>query len=118
MFCIQDKFGDHLAQNGGRLYALYDELLMFLNGFNMVGNKSKGSESKEYQEMLTLYNGKAKRRQTCKYINFLLLVINQSVMLNLSNIIRFFTVMLLKMNILVKSAMQKKCYKPIWNSIN
>ena len=63
----QDKFGDILANNGARMYGVFDELLSFFASFNMVSSKnSKVSDSREYQEFLTLYNGTSKRRQTSK----------------------------------------------------
>ena len=65
---FKEKFGDILASNGGRIYGLYDELLSFFASHNILSSKSqKISDNKEQQDLLSMFNGKGKRRFTCKY---------------------------------------------------
>ena len=58
-----------MARNGGRLLCLSDVLRLFLASFNMYSKTTKAGESKEYQDLLSLYNGRSKRRETGKSHN-------------------------------------------------
>ena len=67
--CTWDKFGDLLAQNGGKIYGLFDELISFFSSMNMYSaSKSAVQDNREYQDFLQLFTGKAKNRETSKYI--------------------------------------------------
>ena len=63
--CTWDKFGDILANNGGRVYGLFDELVSFFSTMNMYS--SSKSDNREYQDFLKMFTGKAKHRETSKY---------------------------------------------------
>lgn len=66
--CTWDKFGEILANSGGRSFGLFDELTAFLSTMNMyLSVKSQVSDSKEYQDFLQMYTGKTKTRETGKY---------------------------------------------------
>ena len=60
-----DKFGEIMANNGGRIYGLFDELVSFFSTMNMYSS-SKGSvqDNREYQDFLKMFTGKAKTRET------------------------------------------------------
>ncbi len=65
--CTWDKFGDILANNGGRLYGLFDELVSFFSTMNMYSSsKSSVQDNREYQDFLKMFTGKAKNRETSK----------------------------------------------------
>ena len=63
--CTWDMFGEIMANNGGRIYGLFDELVSFFSTMNMYSS-SKGSvqENRECQVFLKLFTGKAKTRET------------------------------------------------------
>jgi hypothetical protein len=64
-FCTWDKFGDILANSGGRSIGLYDEVVSFFASMNMYSSsKLQVSDTKEYQDFLQLYTGKSKTRET------------------------------------------------------
>ena len=49
---------------------LLDELLSFFSTMNMYSSvKMQMSDTKEYQDFLQMYTGKAKTRETCKSIS-------------------------------------------------
>ena len=63
--CTWDKFGDILANSGARSIGLFDELVSFFSTMNMYSaTKSQVSDTKEYQDFLQMYTGKAKTRET------------------------------------------------------
>ncbi len=60
-----DKFGDILANSGGRCVGLFDELVSFFATMNMYSStKMQLSDTKEYQDFLQMYTGKTKTRET------------------------------------------------------
>ena len=62
--CTWDKFGDILANSGGRCVGLFDELVSFFATMNMYSStKMQLADTKEYQDFLQMYTGKTK---TCK----------------------------------------------------
>ena len=62
-----DKFGELLANSGGRILGLFDELLSFFSTMNMYSScRMQVTDSREYQDFLQLYTGKAKARETRK----------------------------------------------------
>ncbi len=68
--CTWDKFGDILANNGGRSMGLFDELVSFFATMNMYSSsKMQVSDTKEYQDFLQMYTGKTKTRETGKYVD-------------------------------------------------
>ena len=63
--CTWDKFGDILANSGGRCVGLFDELVSFFATMNMYSStKMQLSDTKEYQDFLQMYTGKTKTRET------------------------------------------------------
>lgn len=63
--CTWDKFGDILANSGARSIGLFDELVSFFSTMNMYSaSKLQVSDTKEYQDFLQMYTGKAKTRET------------------------------------------------------
>lgn len=51
--CTWDKFGDILANSGGRAVGLYDEIVSFFSTMNMYSSaKLQVSDTKEYQDFL------------------------------------------------------------------
>ena len=52
-----------MAQNGGRLYGLFDELPMCLSSFNTLSKNVKVGDSRELQDFFSLCNGKSKRER-------------------------------------------------------
>ena len=63
--CTWDKFGDILANSGGRCVGLFDELVSFFATMNMYSfAKMQLSDTKEYQDFLQMYTGKTKTRET------------------------------------------------------
>ena len=63
--CTWDKFGDIMANSGGRSIGLFDELVSFFTTMNMyLSAKMQLSDSKEYQDFLQTYTGKTKTRET------------------------------------------------------
>ena len=63
--CTWDKFGDILANSGARCIGLFDELVSFFSTMNMYSaTKLQVSDTKEYQDFLQMYTGKAKTRET------------------------------------------------------
>lgn len=82
--CTWDKFGDILANSGGRSMGLFDEIVSFFATMNMYSsNKMQVSDTKEYQDFLQMHTGKTKSRETgtavyhpyyfCQYYYFFLL---------------------------------------------
>ena len=66
--CTWDKFGDILANNGGHVYGLFDELVSFFSTMNMYNSsKSAVQDNREYQDFLKMFTGKAKNRETSKF---------------------------------------------------
>ena len=65
--CTWDKFGDILANSGGRSLGLFDELTAFFSTMNMYSSvKMQISDTKEYQDFLQMYTGKSKSRESSK----------------------------------------------------
>lgn len=65
--CIWDKFGDLLANSGGRSLGLFDEVMSFFSTMNMYSSvKMQVSDTREYQDFLQMFTGKAKTRETGK----------------------------------------------------
>ncbi len=63
--CTWDKFGEILANNGGRIYGLFDELVSFFSTMNMYSSsKGQVQDNREYQDFLKMFTGKAKTRET------------------------------------------------------
>ncbi|XP_044169844.1 uncharacterized protein LOC122953907 [Acropora millepora] len=63
--CTWDKFGDILANSGGRSLGLFDELTAFFSTMNMYSSvKMQISDTREYQDFLQMYTGKSKSRET------------------------------------------------------
>ena len=70
--CTWDKFGDILANNGGWVYGLFDELISFFSTINMYSSsKSTVQDNQVYQDFLKMFTGKAKNRETSKFHVFL-----------------------------------------------
>lgn len=66
--CTWDKFRDILASSGGRSLGLYYELMSFLSTMNMYSSsKLQVSDTREYQDFLTLFTGQSKTRETSKF---------------------------------------------------
>lgn len=66
--CTWDKFGEILANAGGRSFGLFDELTAFFSTMNMYSSvKMQISDTKEYQDFLQLFTGKSKTRETSKF---------------------------------------------------
>lgn len=71
--CTWDKFGELLADGGGRSLGLFDELMSFFSTMNMNSlNKMQVSDTHEYQDFLQLFTGKANTRETASGINYVL----------------------------------------------
>ena len=65
---FQEKFGEILASNGGRIMGLYDELFSFFATTNLyTTGKGKGSNDNQ-SEFLTLFNGGSRRRETSTFL--------------------------------------------------
>ena len=65
----RDKFGDILANSGGRSLGLFDELTAFFSTMNMYSSvKMQISDTREYQDFLQMYTGKSKSRETSKLL--------------------------------------------------
>lgn len=63
--CTWDKFGDLLANGGGRCLGLFDEMMSFFATMNMYSStKLQISDMREYQDFLQMFTGKAKSRET------------------------------------------------------
>ena len=63
--CTWDKFGELLAEGGGRSLGLFDELMSFFSTMNMYSShKLQISDTREYQDFLQLFTGKSKSRET------------------------------------------------------
>ena len=63
--CTWDKFGELLAESGGRTLGLFDELMSFFATMNMYSShKLQISDTREYQDFLQLFTGKSKTRET------------------------------------------------------
>lgn len=63
--CTWEKFGDRLADAGGRQLGLFDEIVGFFATMNMYSSqKNQVSDTKEYQDFLQMYTGKSKTRET------------------------------------------------------
>lgn len=63
--CTWDKFGDIMANSGGRCVGLFNELVLFFATTNMYSSsKMQLSDTKEYQDFLQMYTGKTKTRET------------------------------------------------------
>ena len=63
--CTWDKFGDLLANGGGRCLGLFDEMMSFFATMNMYSStKLQISDTREYQDFLQMFTGKAKSRET------------------------------------------------------
>ena len=68
--CTCDKFGDILANSGARCIGLFHELVSFFSTMNMYSaSKLQVSDTKEYQDFLQMYTGKAKNRETGELSN-------------------------------------------------
>jgi hypothetical protein len=63
--CTWDKFGEIMANNGGRIYGLFDELVSFFSTMNMYSSsKATVQDNREYQDFLKMFTGKVKTRET------------------------------------------------------
>ena len=63
--CTWDKFGDLLAGSGGRSLGVFDEVMSFFSTMNMYSSvKMQVSDTREYQDFLQMFTGKAKSRET------------------------------------------------------
>ena len=63
--CTWDKFGEILAHNGGRIYALFDELISFFSTMNMYSSsRAAVQDNREYQDFLKMFTRKSKTRET------------------------------------------------------
>ena len=63
--CTWDKFRELLAENGGRSLGLFDELMAFFAAMNMYSfHKMHLSDTREFQDFLQLFTGKAETRET------------------------------------------------------
>jgi hypothetical protein len=70
--CTWDKFGDIMANSGGRCMGLFDEIVSFFATMNMYSsNKMQVSDTKEYQDFLQMYTGKTKCRETGNIVKLL-----------------------------------------------
>ena len=66
--CIWDKLGEIMANAGGKTLGLFDELLSFFSTMNIYSSvKMQVSDTKECQDFLQIYTGKAKTRETSKF---------------------------------------------------
>ena len=76
--CTWDKFGKIMANNGGRIYGLFDKLVSFFSTMNMyLSSKAMVQDNREYQDFLKMFTGKAKTRETgmdLSYITVILIV--------------------------------------------
>ena len=71
--CTWDKFGEILANAGGRSFGLFDELTAFFSTMNMYSSvKMQISDTKEYQDFLQLFTGKSKTRETSNSMGIIL----------------------------------------------
>jgi hypothetical protein len=67
--CTWDKFGEILANNGGKLFGLFDEMISFFSTMNMYSSsRSAVQDNREYQDFLKMFTGKAKTRETSKSV--------------------------------------------------
>lgn len=65
LHCTWNKFGELMAENGGRSLGLFDELMSFFSTMNMYSSQRMPiSDTREYQDFLQLFTGKAKTRET------------------------------------------------------
>lgn len=63
--CTWEKFGDRLADAGGRQLGLFDEIVGFFATMNMYSSqRCQVSDTKEYQDFLQMFTGKSKTRET------------------------------------------------------
>ena len=63
--CTWDKFGELLAESGGRSLGQFDELMSFFGTMNMYSShKLQIADTREYQDFLQLFTGKAKTHET------------------------------------------------------
>lgn len=75
--CTWDKFGDILANNGGKLYGLFDEMISFFSTMNMYSSsRAAVQDNREYQDFLKNFTGKAKTRETSKSSRYCLFTSN------------------------------------------
>lgn len=89
--CTWDKFGDIPANSGARCIGLFDELVSFFSTMNMYSaTKLQVSDTKEYQDFLQMYTGKAKTRETGE----LLIVVLASLFIMQLSVIFFHTLKL------------------------
>jgi hypothetical protein len=67
--CTWDKFGDRLANAGGRQMGLFDELTAFFSSMSMYSSQRlQLSDTSQYQDFLKLHTGKSKSRETSKFL--------------------------------------------------
>lgn len=60
LHCTWGKFGELMAENGGRSLGLFDELMSFFSTMNMYSSQRMPiSDTREYQDFLQLFTGKA-----------------------------------------------------------
>ena len=63
--CTWDKFGELLGDSRARSLGLFDELMSLFSTMNMYSShKLQISDTREYQDFLQLFTGKAKTRAT------------------------------------------------------
>ena len=72
--CTWEKFGEILANNGGRIYSLFDKLVSF-STMNMYSSaKGQVQDNREYQDFLKMFTGKVKTRETsaCLHVQLIM----------------------------------------------
>lgn len=70
--CTWEKFGDIMAQAGGRQLGLFDELTSFFASMNMYSSqKGQVSNTKEYTDLLQIFTGKNRTRETGNKYSFI-----------------------------------------------
>ena len=63
--CTWEKFGDILANSGGKVMGLFDKFISFFSTMNMYSaSKTQVQDNREYQDFLQMFTGKEKNRET------------------------------------------------------
>ena len=60
-----------MANNGGRIFGIFDEVMGFFNMHGIYNIRTKVTECKEYRDLLRLYSCDDLRRETGKRIKIL-----------------------------------------------
>ena len=62
---LQEKFGEIMAMNGGRIYSLNDEMASFFSTCSIfMQTKGANNQPTNQLDFLSLFNGGSKRRET------------------------------------------------------